>query len=175
MCKFINLSFNPVHNLFSNLHYIPLIERCYRKYYKYLQDDFALYEYDIYSYIKHCSPYFWIVTTIGGEFMGFVSLDNFIGGGNILYSAELTTCFEKKAWGSFTRYSAKIFLKKCFDELGLVKIKVQVYPDNFRTKALLKSSGFEYESTLKAETMRGGKMQDIDIYALYRTYYYKTR
>lgn len=107
--------------------------------------------------------------------MGFVSLDNFIGGGNILYSAELTTCFEKKAWGSFTRYSAKIFLKKCFDELGLVKIKVQVYPDNFRTKALLKSSGFEYESTLKAETMRGGKMQDIDIYALYRTYYYKTR
>lgn len=175
MCKFINLSLNPKHNLFSNLHYIPFVERCYCKYYKYLQDDFALYEHDIYSYIEHCFPYFWVVATIDGEFMGFVSLDNFVGGGNTLYSAELTTCFEKKAWGNFTRYSAKIFLKKCFDELGLTKIKAQVYPDNFRIATLLKSSGFVYESTLKAETMRAGKLQDIDIYALYRTYYYKTR
>ena len=175
MCKFINILINPKHNLFSNLHYIPFIKNCYNKYYKILQDDFAKYESDIFSYIEHCFPYFWVVTTYNNEFMGFVCLDNFIGGGNTLYSAELTTCFDKKAWGTFTRYSAKIFLKKCFDELGLTKIKVQVYPDNFRTAALMKCSGFKYESTLKAETLRQGKMQDIDIYALYRTYYYKTR
>ena len=105
--------------------------------------------------------------------MGFVFLDNFVGNKNKLYSAEITTCFDKKAWGSFTRYSAKFFLKMCFDELGLYKIRAQIYPDNFRVKNFLKDCGFIYESTLKNETLRGGKPQDIEIYALYRSYYYK--
>lgn len=192
MCKFVQVLYNTPHSLFSNLHYIPAIKACYSKYSRYLQDDFANFDDDILSYIEHCFPFFWVVLTYDNRFMGFVSLDNFTGGinyadnssiyisnekkvSNILYSAELTTCFDKKAWGDFTRYSAKIFLKKCFDELGLYKIKVQVYPDNFRTAALMKSTGFKYESTLKSETLRNGKPQDIDIYALYRTYYYKTR
>lgn len=173
MCKFKNIILNPRHNLFSNLHYIPEIQNCYRKYSKYLQDDFVRYENDISAYIEHCFPYFWAVTTFDNRFMGFVCLDNFVGGGNNLYGAELTTCFDRRAWGSFTRYSAKIFLKKCFDNLGLNKIKCYVYPENFRTSALLKSSGFVYESTLKSETLRGGKPQDIDVYGLYRNYYYK--
>lgn len=105
--------------------------------------------------------------------MGFVFLDNFVGNKNKLYSAEITTCFDKKAWGSFTRYSAKFFLKMCFDELGLYKIRAQIYPDNFRVKNFLKDCGFIYESTLKNETLRGGKPQDIEIYVLYRSYYYK--
>ena len=55
--------------------------------------------------------------------MGFVSLDNLVGGKvcdkngtykDINYSAELTTCFEKQAWGTFTRYSAKVFFEKMF-------------------------------------------------------------
>lgn len=172
MCKFINVNITePLGS--ETLHYIPELQQCYRKYSKYLQDDFANYENDILSYINHCSPFFWVVTDYDNRFMGFVSLDNCIGNNVFLYSAELTTCLEKRAWGAFSRYSAKIFLKKCFDELNLYKIKVQVYPDNFRTKALIKSSGFQYESTLKSETLRKGKPQDIDIYALYRTYYYK--
>ena len=169
MCIFINIT---PHNLFSNLHYIPLIHDCNKKYFKYLQDDFSNFENDTLSYVKYCSPYFWVILDKNTQFMGFVSLDNFVGGGNVLYSAELTTCFEKQAWGSFTKYSAKIFLKKCFDELGLFKIKAQIFPDNFRIKKLLKCAGFEYESTLKSETLRNGKPQDIDIYSLYRTYYY---
>jgi RimJ/RimL family protein N-acetyltransferase len=103
--------------------------------------------------------------------MGFVFLDNFVGGEKYLYSAELTTCFDKKAWGDFTRYCAKIFLKKCFDKFGFYKIKAQIYPDNFRVKNLLKDAGFEYESTLYNETLRVGNPQDIAVYALYRTYY----
>ena len=175
MCKFVNVLLNPKHNLFSNLHYIPEIKTCYCRYSKYLQDDFAGYERDIFSYIEHCFPYFWVILNYENEFMGFVSLDNFVGGGNTLYSAELTTCFDKKAWGVFTQYSAKIFLKNCFDELGLYKIKIQIYPDNFRIKTLLRRAGFDYETTLKSETLRNGTPQDIDVYALYRTYYYKTR
>ncbi|MCM1339093.1 MAG: GNAT family N-acetyltransferase [Muribaculaceae bacterium] len=107
--------------------------------------------------------------------MGFVYLDNFIGNGDMLYSAELTTCFDRCAWGVFTRYCAKFFLKKCFDEFGLYKIKAQIYSDNYRVKSLLKSSGFVHEATLKNETLRLGKPQNIEVYSLYRDYYYKTR
>lgn len=190
MCKFLPVIYSPRHNLFSNLHYIPAIQACYSKYRKYLQDDFAHREDDICSFIEQVFPFFWAIETQRtGEFMGFVYLDNLTGGKmnflsesssaifnkNILYSAELTTCFEKRAWGDFTRYSAKLFLRKCFCELGLYKVKAQIYPENFRVKTLMKSAGFEYESTLKAETLRNGKPQDIDVYAVYRNYYYNKR
>ena len=105
--------------------------------------------------------------------MGFVFLDNFVGNKEQMFSAEITTCFDKKAWGNFTRYCAKFFLKMCFDNFGLYKIKAQIYPDNFRVRNFLKSCGFEYETTLKNETLRAGKPQDIEVYALYRSYYYK--
>ena len=99
--------------------------------------------------------------------MGFVALENPCGDEKTLYCAELLTCLDKKAWGSFSRYGAKVFLKKCFEELGIYKIKALVFPDNFRVSTLLKTSGFRYETTLKAETLRMGKPQDIDVYAVY--------
>lgn len=155
------------------LRYVPELERCYHKYFKYFQDDFSLsLKQNVLNYIVQI-PFFWIILDYFDNFMGFVFLDNFIGNAEKLYSAELTTCFDRRAWGSFTRYSAKIFLKKCFDEFGLQKIKAQIYPDNFRVKNLLKDCGFEYETTLKNETIRLGKPQDIEVYGLYRSYYYK--
>ena len=160
MCKFIEVDLNTPHNLFSILHHIPNIQNCYRKYYKYLQDDFAEYEEDILSYISHCSPYFWIVLDYDDTFMGFIAMDNFVGSRQNLYSGEISVC------------GAKIFLKKCFDELGLYKIKAQIFPDNFRVKSILKTSGFKYESTLKEDTLRNGVPQDIEVYSLYRNYYY---
>lgn len=175
MCKFKKIKYSHYGYLSSNLHYIPQIKACYEKYLKFLQDDFLLsYHNDILSLIQSI-PHFWVITDYCDEFMGFVYLDNFTGSKNFLYSAELTTCFDRKAWGNFTRYSAKFFLKKAFDEFGLQKIKAQIYPDNFRIKKLLKSSGFIYESTLKNETIRQGKMQDLEVYSIYRDYYYKTR
>lgn len=171
---FKNIVFNRQYGLYCNLQYIPNIKNCIRSYYKFLIDDFSKNCIsDIYSFVESISPYFWVITDYDDTFMGFVFLDNFTGNENKLYSAELTTCFERGAWGVFTRFAAKIFLKKCFDELGLVKIKAQIYPDNFRVKTLLKSSGFTYETTLLNETLRLGKPQNIDIYAIYRDYYYK--
>ena len=171
MCKFIQIDSN------SNvqfLRYFPSLEACFRKYFKYLQDDFSNYDgTNFIEFILSMFPFWWIILDSNNNFMGFVYLDNFVGNGEKLYCAELTTCFEKKAWGIYVRYSAKFFLKKCFDELGLQKIKVQIYPDNFRVKKLLKDLGFVYESTLKNETVRLGKMQDIEVYGLYRNYYYK--
>lgn len=166
MCKFIQLTTN---NLFTNLHYIPLIWENYTKYFKYLQDDFSDNDINILSLVEKTVPYFWIIIDNKNQYMGFVFLDNFVGNNNALYSAELTTCFEKHAWGDFTKYSAKIFLEKCFKDFGFKKIKALIFPDNFRVKTLLKVSGFNYETTLKSETLRGGKPQDIEIYSLYKT------
>lgn len=169
MCRFLQLK--PPYVIASALHYIAEAEKCFNRYSKYLKDDFA--PSNLESVILAKIPYFWFVLDKDNQFMGFVYLDNFVGNDFVNYSAELTTCFKPEAWGSFTGYSAKIFLKKCFDEFGLYKIRVLVYKDNFRTSALIKKSGFKYETTLHAETLRMGKMQDIDVYALYRTYYYK--
>lgn len=167
MCRFKQLILNP---LCSNLHYIPDIISCYNKYAGYLQDDYAKnYGTDIFN----SCPNFWVVTNFSDEFMGFVFLDNFTGNGKTNFSAEITVCFDKKAWGNFIRYSAKFFLKKCFDTFGFYKIKALIFPDNFRVKTLLKQSGFEYETTLPDETLRNGKTQNIEIYSIKRTYYYK--
>ena len=169
MCRFLQLK--PPYVIAGALHYISEAEICFNRYSKYLKDDFA--PCDLKSIILDKIPYFWFILDKDYHFMGFVYLDNFTGNEFVNYSAELTTCFKPEAWGSFTGYSAKIFLKMCFDVLGLYKIKVLVYKDNFRTSALIKKAGFCYETTLPAETLRGGRMQDIDVYALYRTYYYK--
>lgn len=173
MCKFVQITSKSFLCMYSFLlHYIPAVEELFIKYSKYIQDDFADMD-NVWAYIISRIPYLWIVLDYNENFMGFVYLDNFIGNCEKLYSAELTTCFQPAAWGSFTRYSAKIFLKKCFDELGLQKITACIYPDNFRVKNLLKTSGFIYEATLKNSTLRFGKMQDVDVYGLYRNYYYK--
>lgn len=169
MCQYIQLNISNLSNE-KYLRYITNVEKLFNKYKKYLQDDFSTIE-RLSDLILSTSPYFWIVLDYNGRFMGFVYLDNFVGNRTKLYSAELTTCFEKYAWGTFTRYSAKIFLKLCFDKLNLEKITANIYPENFRTKSLLKNCGFNYETTLKNTTLRFGKMQDIDIYALYKTYY----
>lgn len=171
MCRFINITQN---NFWQNLDLIVGANKCYKKYYKYFQDDFAPLSQDIFDFIKKYMPYFWVAQEIKTRnFMGFLALDNFIGDGQKLYSAEITVCFDKKAWGSFTRYCGKLFLKKCFDELGLQKIKAVIYSDNFRVRPILKSSGFRYEATLLSETLRNGIAQDIEIYSIYRTYFYK--
>ena len=133
MCKFEQINFGSV----NFLRYMPLILKCYKKYSKYLRDDFAPCDE---LFISSKMPYLWAILTQDYKFAGFVFLDNWIGDKNTNYSVELTTCFDKKAWGTFTRYSAKIFLKYCFDQFGLHKIKALIYPDNFRVAKLLKNS-----------------------------------
>ena len=168
MCRFINI------NKENITKYLFELNQCYQKYYKYLQDDFTEKYEDVRQFVEQFGKYSWIVEEfISGKFMGFLALDNFIGNDKKLYSAEITTFYKKEAWGIFTKYSGKLFLKKCFDELGLEKVKAVIFSDNFRVKTLLKNSGFVYESTLKSETLRNNKKQDIEIYSIYRNYFYK--
>ena len=169
MCKFKQITLNSC--LSSDLHYIPEVINCYNKYSKYLNDDYAPFN-GLFNIFLSC-PNFWVITDIYDNFMGFVFLDNFTGNGKVNFSAEITVCFDKKAWGNFTAYCAKIFLKWCFDTFGFYKIKALIFPDNYRVKTLLKQSGFEYDTKLPSETLRNGKLQDIEVYSIKRTYYCK--
>ncbi len=159
MCKFVHIS----------PQYIESVNHLYNKYIKYLEDDYN--EDTLAGLICRTNPFFWVILTSDSSFAGFVYLENITGNRKKLHSAELTTCFHPKFWGVFSKYCAKIFLKKCFDELGLEKIKALVYPQNFRVKTLLKNSGFVKEAELKNETLKNGKPQSIEVYSLFKNYY----
>ena len=140
----------------------------YSKYSKYLDDDYARDGLSILQYfeqlVKKTFPFFYVIVEEDAV-VGFVYLDNIIGDSNNFHSAELTTCFNKKVWGNYTKLCALIFLNFCFNKLGFKKIKALVYPENHRVKALLKYSGFKKEGLLQDETKRNNKLQDIEIYA----------
>lgn len=140
----------------------------YTKYSKFLDDDYAsngMSPYDYFLNLVMKTLFFVIVED--SEVVGFVYLDNFIGDSERFHSAEVTTCFDRRVWGDYTKICGQIFLAHCFEKYGLKKIKALVYPENFRVTTLMKSIGFEKEALLKAETMRNNKLQDIEIYACY--------
>ena len=82
----------------------------YAKYSRFLDDDFARDEKSFIDYffdLVKKSLFFVIVEN--DIVSGFVYLDNFIGNGKKLYSAEITTCFDKRFWGDYTKKCGKIF------------------------------------------------------------------
>ena len=48
-------------------------------------------------------------------------------------------------------------------------LKAYVFPQNSRVKTLLKKSGFKKEAVLKAETVKNGELQDIDVYSIIKS------
>ena len=175
MCKFLRIeSFLEFEKNEHYFEYLCAVEKTYKKYSKYIFDDFSpLLNCKVETFVENFAPYFWLVLNREDKFMGFVYLDNFVGNSERLFSAEVSTCFDRCAWGIFVRYSAKIFFKMCFDVFGFQKIKAQIYPQNSYVRTFLKDVGFEYESLLIGETLRCGKLQNIEVYSLYRNYYYK--
>ena len=142
----------------------------YKKYCKFLDDDYDQDKLNLADYfanlILRTTPFFWVITE-NDIVSGFVYLDNIIGNSSQLHSAELTTCFDKKFWGNYTKICAHIFIKHIFQKYNFIKIKALVYPQNFRVKNLLKFSGFEKEGILHGETIRNGQLQDIEIYSIF--------
>ena len=142
----------------------------YVKYSGFLDDDYALngmsvYEY-FYNLVLKTQPFFFVIVE-NDTVSGLVYLDNITGGSERLHSAEVTTCFDRRFWGGYTKYCAKLFFEYCFKKYNFMKIKALVYPENFRVKTLLKLTGFEKEALLKNETLRKGKLQDIEVYSLF--------
>ena len=144
----------------------------YLRYSKFLDDDYAQRGMPVFEYfnqlITSLSPFFWVITE-DDEVSGFVYLDNLIGDGERLHSAELTTCFKKKFWGDYTKRCARLFLNFCFERFGFYKIKALVYPENSRVITLLNDSGFRKEALLKYESLRNYSLQDIEVYSVFNT------
>ena len=150
--------------------HLPRLFFLYKRYERFLHDDYTE-NMSFKQFIKFVtdSNFFWLIQEAStGIPAGFVYLDNIIGNCNMFHSAELTTCFDRRFWGDYTKECAKFFINYCFENYGLKKIKALVYPDNNRVKTLLKKSGFVKEALLKNETLRNGKLQDIEIYSVFK-------
>ncbi len=160
MCRFIEVK----------REHIPTLEDLHNKFLRYLEDDYS--QDTLTDIIKRTTPFFWVITPFNNNrIAGFVYLENIIGNQNKFHSAEVTTCFHPDFWGYYTKYCAKMFFKNCFDKYQFKKIKAQVYPENYRVKTLLKSCGFEKEAELKNETLRKGKLQNIEIFSVFKEDY----
>ncbi len=142
----------------------------YVKYSKYLDDDYAYNNQNIFDYFYNLVNRTDFYAVVEDDVLsGFIYLDNFVGNSNRLHSAEVTTCFDEKFWGSYTKICAILFINFCFEKYGLKKLKALVYPENYRVKTLLKSAGFEKEALLKSETLRNNELQDVEIYSCLNT------
>lgn len=171
MERFKQVFLNFDRQIFINTENISDLFFLYLKYSKYLDDDFAYDGKPLYKYflqnIEQLSPYFWIITDEKtNRSAGFVYLDKLTGDSRTIHCAEVSACLFKNYWGGFTYDTAKKFFGMCFNELNLKKVKALIYPQNFRVKTLLKKCGFKKEGFLKSETIRSGKLQDIEIFSL---------
>ena len=172
MPKFIKIIIDKNKNEFKNIQYLPPVISLYDRFSKYLSDDYANLGGSnsvdsVINLVEKANPFFWIILEEKSlEFAGFVFLENWIGTAKDYHSAEVTTCFEPKFWGNYTKKCAKKFIKYCFKKYKLKKLKAQVFEQNFKVKTLLKKSGFKKEALLKAETLKNGKLQNIEIYSI---------
>lgn len=172
MIKFIKIIVNKKRKEFRNIQFIPQVIALYERFSNNLHDDYFLENHEssidsVIKVIEKSSPFFWVIVDKKTEkFAGFVFLDNWIGAKNKFHCAEVTTCFEPAFWGKFTKICAKKFIKYCFEKYKLKKLKAHIFPQNFKVKALLKTSGFKKEAVLKSETISNGKFQDIEVFSI---------
>lgn len=171
MSKFIKIIVNKQKKEFRNIHYLPAVIRLFERFSKYLCDDYFLKNQKssvdaVINLVEKTSPYFWVVVDKkSGQFSGFVFLENWVGTKNEPHSAEVTTCFEPAFWGKYTKICARQFVKYCFKKYKITKLKAVIFPQNSRVSVLLKKSGFKKEAVLKAETLKDGRLQDVEVYS----------
>lgn len=174
MSKFIKIIINKKRKEFRNIQYLPHVISLYEQFSKYLHDDYFLENQtssvdSIIDLVEKTSPFFWVVIDKKSEkFAGFVFLDSWVGNSNNFHSVEITTCFEPFFWGRYTKICAKKFIKYCFKKYKFKKLKAYVFVQNLKVKTLLKKSGFKKEALLKAETVKNGELQDVEVYSIIR-------
>lgn len=175
MSKFIKIIINKNRKEFKNIQYLPRVIALYERFSRYLHDDYFIANENssidvILNLVERSSPYFWVILDKKSEkFAGFVFLDNWVGAENDFHSAEVTTCFNPAFWGKYTKICAKKFIKYVFKKYKLKKLKASVFPQNYKVKTFLKYAGFKKEAVLKAETLKNGEMQDIEVFSIINT------
>ena len=169
--SFNKLIINRDLEIFENIEYLPKILELYKHYANNLEDDFSPYRLsyeNFINFLEKISPHFYLVFC-KKDFCGFMTLENFVGNDKKLYSAEVTVCLKRKYWGNFALNVAQKFKNYCFSVLKITKLKALIYTQNKLSKNLLYRCGFKKEATLKSETLRNGKPQDIEVYTLFNT------
>lgn len=175
MSKFIKVIVNRTRKEFRNIEYLPQIISLYERFSRYLHDDYFLKNQPcaidaVIELVERTTPYFWaVIHKKSGKLAGFVFLDNWVGAKDDLHSAEVTTCFDPDFWGAYTKICARKFIKYCFKNYKIKKLKAYVFPQNFKVKTLLKHAGFKKEATLRAETFKNKVLQDIDVFAIIKS------
>lgn len=156
--------------IFENTEYLAEISELYKKFSNNLEDDFSLLGSNIKEFLNFAekiSPHLYAVF-YKDNFCGFITLENLTGQDDKIHSAEVSICLKRKYWGNIALYVAKIFKYYCFNVLKITKLKALIYPQNKLVKNLLYKCGFKKEAVLKAETVRNGNLQDIDVYTLFK-------
>lgn len=172
MSKFIKIIIDKKRRSFKNIQYLPQVVALYKKFSKFLHDDYFLQNQNssvdqVIELIEKTSPFFWcVIDAKSSRLAGFAFLDNWVGSKKQAHSAEVTTCFNPEFWGKYTKIAAKKFIKYCFKKYKLRKLRAYIFPQNFRVQSLLKTAGFTKEAVLKGETLKNGQMQDIDVYSI---------
>lgn len=175
MSKFIKIILNRKRNEFRNIHFVPDVIALFERFSRYLCDDYFVENKDLFidsiiDLIEKTSPFFWvIIDKKSSKVAGFVYLDNWVGDGEKLHSAEVTTCFNPSFWGKYTKICAKRFINYSFKKYKLTKLKAHVFPQNQKVKTFLKVIGFKKEAVLKAETIKNNELQDIEVYSIIRS------
>lgn len=176
MSKFIKIVINRKRREFRNIHYLPHIISLYERFSRHLHDDYFLQKQKsavdaVIDLVERATPFFWVIVDKKTEkFAGFVFLENLVGVVNDFHSAEVTTCFEPEFWGKYTKTCAKKFVNYCFKKYKFKKLKAYVFPQNSKVKMLLKKAGFKKETLLQAETLKQGKLQDIEVYSIIKRF-----
>lgn len=174
MSKFIKIKIDKKNQEFTNIKYLPEVIALYERFARYLHDDYFTINNPsavdaVIALVERTTPYFWvIIDEKTSKLAGFVFLDNWVGTREDFHSAEVTTCFNPVFWGNYTKFCAKKFIRYCFKKYKLKKIKAHVFPQNFKVKMLLKRAGFSKEAVLRAETVKNGLMQDIEVFSIIR-------
>jgi RimJ/RimL family protein N-acetyltransferase len=145
-------------NIYTHPQYLWRAAYLYDQWRRYLEDDYTP-EYFV-DLLERLSPYFWVIMD-GKNVAGFVFLENVFP----KHKAEINVCFAREYWGDYVRECAEAFFDYCFNYLGFRKLKALVYPQNYLVKTLLRETGFEKEGCFRAETIKHGKEQDIEIYS----------
>jgi len=170
--KFLKLQIKPKDGILENISYLPQVFKLAQEYKSRLFDDYfeaaaagSLTD-ALISLIEQCSPYFWVIVGSGGEMIGFVYLDEWLGSYYNRHCASVTTCIDRQYWGKYTRFAGKRFVKYVFKRYKLKKLKAEIYSTNKSAVTLLKRLGFSHECTLKSETVVRGKPIDIEVYSI---------
>ena len=83
-------------------------------------------------------------------------------------NAEIAFLFgEKECWGQgFAKQSAKLLLKRAFEDLKLHRIYFGTHIENIAMQKLGEGLGFKKEGVLRQAQFKNGKFNDITIYSI---------